>query len=142
MPFKPKGDLPALVNLKPGDLKKTVADANFAMAKLVVERIKWNIKNEVLHLRPKSRSWARRSLDRRPLIHTGAYVQGLKPRRLSDGSAAIEGDVERMRIHEYGLGGVPARPHVYPTIRRMNRELGGMLDDAITGAMTGKSKKR
>jgi hypothetical protein len=102
-------------------------EISITMARHVVKTIKRGIIQREFAVRPKSESWARRSLDERPLINTREYVNGLRAVKTPDG-AAIEGNTVLAKWLEFGTKKMRPMPHFRPAIRQLNEKLGDVVD--------------
>lgn len=128
---------PKILTLSPDDVEKTRRRALLQIADLVASRVRWNVYNEVLALAPRTKDWAARAYDARILIHTNKYIAGIRAQTLGDG-AAIRGNVDLMKMLEYGTKNMPARPHIEPTVRSMRKEIGrkaakAFIDQMLSG---------
>lgn len=132
------------IKTKPNFPDKTQIDESvnrsmYALAVIFVKRLQWNIRHRGIDLLPKSPGWQKRSPDTRPLIHMGDYVRSFKALKLPKG-AAVLGDEKMAAIHEFGAPSahVPARPHLGPTIRQINKEIAEEFGVRIIATLNGR----
>jgi HK97 gp10 family phage protein len=98
------------------------------LAKFVAAGMKEAILTNAYQVAPKSKKWAERSISKTPLVNTGEYARGIRPVRIPDG-AAVAGNWLLAKLHEGGTRKMPARPHIRPTIKRLNEQLGGVISE-------------
>jgi hypothetical protein len=114
------------------------ADITFLLAETTAKTIRDNILNQNIKLRSRSKSWEKRAKDKRTLVNTMRYVNELSAVRLLDGSAAITGNKQLMNWLEYGTKKMKPIPHIAPSIRKLNRDLKGLLDKGFIDGLFGR----
>jgi hypothetical protein len=117
-------------------LERAKKEVAYVLASKVVERVKRGILSQEFALKNKSPSWAKKSYDPRPLVHTMQYVKELKAVRVGDG-AGIKGNILLARWMEFGTKSVPARPHWRPAIESLNRDLEGLIGKEFMNGLFG-----
>jgi HK97 gp10 family phage protein len=122
--------------IAPRKLEKVRQQISMTMARAVVKTVKQGIIHNEFQLAAKSPSWARRSLDKRPLINTREYLNGIKAVKVADG-AAIEADLILWKWLEFGTKKMPARPHFRPAIRKLNEQLSVVVGEEFFNGLFG-----
>lgn len=116
---------------------KVKAKIAYELAVFAVKAIKQNVRSNALGIPDKSPSWAKRSKSRRPLIGaTRRYLNGIEAVRTSD-SAAITGNVLLAKLLEGGTKNMKPRPHIRPSLKKLNESLQSVVGKAFIDELFG-----
>lgn len=155
MAVKSLRDSDRLLHTFEARVKKYGIEASERMAKVFIDRLKTNIRKELLPVVPLSKKTlsARRSrgnMSRRPLYDTKQYINAItrKGNRVwvvnrehihPNAKGGTINMIKLAMIHEYGLldKGIPARPYWRLTRLQVEREFKQLLS-AMTKEMRGK----
>jgi hypothetical protein len=116
----------------PKKLARAQHEVAFKLAKFVSLTMRNALLKNEFSLPPKSKNWEARSGSKTPLVNTMRYVRGIKAVRHTDGkTAGIRGDWVLAKLHEGGTKTMPARPHIRPSLNRLNEQLGDVIGEGF-----------